>query len=78
MYPLDYDGRPDVLLFEYPPTSAGQGANMEAKDTKEKTALYHAAENRSVDTVRLLLERGADPDCVVLAIINLWYFNTSR
>ncbi len=45
------------------------GANIEAKDTKAKTALCHAAECGSINNVRLLLERGADPKSVDLAII---------
>lgn len=44
-------------------------ANIEAKDTKAKTALYRAAECGAINNVRLLLERGADPKSVDLATI---------
>lgn len=37
------------------------GAEVDARDAQQKTALLHAVEERRRDTVRLLLDRGADP-----------------
>lgn len=37
-------------------------ANTETRDKEEKTALQYAIENKKLDAVDLLLDRGADPD----------------
>ncbi|XP_018022689.1 protein fem-1 homolog C [Hyalella azteca] len=37
------------------------GANINAKDIKSKTALHYAIEEHRLETVKLLIKRGADP-----------------
>ena len=41
-----------------------KGANIEARDAREKTALHRAVEYYQVKNVQLLLEHGADPKSV--------------
>ncbi|KAF8538734.1 ankyrin repeat protein, partial [Trichophaea hybrida] len=41
-----------------------RGANIEARDSHRRTALYYAMHYRNEEATRMLLEHGADPNAV--------------